>query len=166
MTVTDLHKDIEAGTFTISTEYAASAERVWELWANPRLLERWWGPPSHPATVTSHDLSPGGLVNYHMTGPDGEQYPGGWRVVNAQPPHRLEFEDYFADAEGDQDTSLPVSTTIVTITERDDGITEMVIASRYSTPEDLSKVIEMGMEEGIRAALSQTDAILADKAHL
>lgn len=163
MSVTSLRKDIEAGTMVIVAEYPASVERVWELWAKPRLLERWWGPPTHPATVISHDMSPGGLIRYYMTGPEGEQYHGGWRVVSAQRPHRLEFEDYFADSEGTEDTSLPVSTTIVTITERADGTTEMVIDSRYPSPESLSRAIEMGMEEGIQAALSQTDTILAEQ---
>ena len=161
MTVTDLRTDVETGSFVIVAEYAASADQVWELWANPRLLERWWGPPSHPATVTTHDMSPGGLVKYYMTGPDGERYHGGWRVVAAQPPVRLEVEDYFADPDGNEDTSLPGSTTIVTVAERADGTTEMVIDTRYRSPEDLHKVLEMGMEEGIRAALGQTDALLA-----
>ena len=114
-------------------------------------------------TVTDHDFSPGGLVQYYMTGPEGEQYHGGWRVVSTQPPHRLEFQDYFADTEGNEDTNLPVSTTIVTITRQDSGGSEMVIESRYPTPQALEQAIEMGMEEGIQAALSQTDTILTEQ---
>jgi uncharacterized protein YndB with AHSA1/START domain len=112
--------------------------------------------------VTDHDFSPVGLVRYYMTGPDGERYHGGWRVLSAQPPHRLELEDYFADADGNPDTGQPVSTTTVTITGATKGTTEMVIASEYPTPEDLNRALDMGMEDGIRAALSQTDAILAE----
>ena len=161
MSVTDLRTDIAAGTMTIVAEYPASADRVWELWADPRRLEQWWGPPSYPATVTDHDFSPGGLVTYYMTGPEGDRYHGGWRVVHAAAPHRLEFEDYFADTDGNEDTSLPASTTTVTITERDDGTTEMVIDSRYPSSEALRRVIEMGREEGIRAALGQIDELLS-----
>lgn len=161
MSITRIDKDIEAGTMVIVSEYPVPVEQVWELWANPRLLERWWGPPSHPATVTSHDLSPGGLIHYYMTGPDGEQYHGGWRIISTQPPQRLEFQDYFADTEGNENTSHPVSTTIVTITKQDDGISQMVIDSRYPTPQALEQAIEMGMEEGIKAALSQTNALLS-----
>jgi dihydrofolate reductase len=43
---------------TIEAEFDASPERVWQLWANPRQLERWWGPPKYPATFTRHDLAP------------------------------------------------------------------------------------------------------------
>ncbi len=164
MTIIDLSKDLEAGELTIVTEYEAPAERVWELWANPRMLEQWWGPPSHPATVTDHDFSPGGLVRYYMTGPDGERFHGGWRVLSVQPPHRLDLEDFFADADGNEDSSLPVSKTIVTISQPSPGVTEMIIASHYPSPEQLSQVLDMGMEDGIRAALVQTEALLAEQA--
>ena len=46
-------------TMTITAEFDAPIERVWQLWADPRQLERWWGPPTYPATVVDHDLSPG-----------------------------------------------------------------------------------------------------------
>ena len=51
MTVTAVRKDPEALTMTLDAEFDASPERVWQLWADPRQLERWWGPPTYPATV-------------------------------------------------------------------------------------------------------------------
>ena len=45
---------------TITAEFDATVERSWQLWADPRQLERWWGPPTYPATVVEHDLVPGG----------------------------------------------------------------------------------------------------------
>ena len=59
MTVTAVQKDPEALTLTLTAEFDAPPERVWELWADPRQLERWWGPPTYPATFTAHDLTPG-----------------------------------------------------------------------------------------------------------
>ena len=50
MTVTAVRKDPQALTMTVEAEFAASPERVWQLWADPRQLERWWGPPTYPAT--------------------------------------------------------------------------------------------------------------------
>ena len=61
MSVTSVGKDSEALTMTITAEYAAPIERVWDLWADPRKLERWWGPPTYPATFVDHDLTPGVL---------------------------------------------------------------------------------------------------------
>ena len=69
---------------TITAEFDASAERVWEMWADPRELERWWGPPSFPATFVEHDLSPGGRSAYFMTGPDGQKHHGWWQIEVAE----------------------------------------------------------------------------------
>ena len=66
MTVTDIRKDSKSRTMTLDAEFHASPERVWQLWSDPRQLERWWGPPTYPATVATHDLCPGGHVQYHM----------------------------------------------------------------------------------------------------
>ena len=60
MTVTRVHKDLTALTLTVHAEFASDVDRVWQLWADPRRLERWWGPPMFPATFVAHDLSPGG----------------------------------------------------------------------------------------------------------
>ena len=57
MPVTDVNKDLDALTLTITAEFDAGAERVWEMWSDPRQLERWWGPPNFPATFVEHDLS-------------------------------------------------------------------------------------------------------------
>ena len=97
MPVTSVHKDPEALTMTISAEFDAPIETVWDLWENPRLLERWWGPPTYPATFVDHDLVPGAMVTYFMTGPDGDQARGWWRVLAVERPRHLEIEDGFAD---------------------------------------------------------------------
>lgn len=164
MTVVDLTKDLETGTMTVVAEYPASVERVWRLWADPRQLERWWGPPSHPASVTDHDLVAGGEVRYVMTGPDGERYHGGWRVTAVDAPHRIEFDDFFANEDGSENADLPGSTTAVSIEDLGDGRARMTVASSFDSPEAMATVLEMGMEEGFRQALGQIPALLGEDA--
>ncbi|MGH9250989.1 MAG: SRPBCC family protein, partial [Acidimicrobiales bacterium] len=129
MTVTAVRKDADTLTMTLDAEFDASPERVWQLWADPRRLERWWGPPTYPATVTSHDLRPGGRVEYHMTGPEGEQPRGYWEIVEADAPHRLVFRDGFANADGTPNSDMPLNEARVTIAEIRDGRTRMTIQS-------------------------------------
>src|ERR687895_2709049 len=97
MPVTDVEHDLDARTLTITAEFAAPVERIWQVYADPRQLEKVWGPPTYPATVVDHDLTPGGRVTYFMTGPEGDQSRGWWRVLTIEAPHHLEFEDGFAD---------------------------------------------------------------------
>jgi uncharacterized protein YndB with AHSA1/START domain len=162
MTVTAIHKDPAKLTMTLDAEFAASAERVWQLWADPRQLERWWGPPTYPATVTSHDFRVGGRVEYHMTGPEGDQPRGYWQLVEIDPPRRLVFRDGFANADGTPNTDLPLGEARVTITELGGGRTRMSIESIFPDAAAMEQVLAMGMEQGLTEAVGQIDAILAE----
>jgi uncharacterized protein YndB with AHSA1/START domain len=162
MTVTAVTKDPHALTMTVTAEFAASVERVWQLWADPRQLERWWGPPAYPATVTAHDLRVGGRVEYHMTGPDGDQPKGYWEVVESEPPRRLVFRDGFRNDDGTPNTEMPMTTGRVTIEEMGGGATRMSIQSTFPSTEAFEQMLAMGMEEGITQAVGQIDAILAE----
>src|SRR5262245_21699480 len=63
MTVVSADKDYEALSLVMVAAFEAPIEEVWELWADPRKLERWWGPPAWPATVVDHELAVGGAVS-------------------------------------------------------------------------------------------------------
>lgn len=160
MTVTDVRKDPEALTMTVEAEFDASPQRVWKLWEDPRQLEQWWGPPSYPATVTAHDLTPGGRVEYHMTGPEGDQPHGHWEVIEVDAPRSLVVRDGFANDDGTPNPDLPVTTMEMTIEAVDDGRTRMSIVSRFESTEAFEQLLAMGMEEGITEALGQIDSIL------
>ena len=151
-------------TMRITAELDATVERAWQLWADPRQLERWWGPPTYPATFTQHDLAPGSRVEYHMTGPEGDQSRGYWEVLEAEAPHRLVFRDGFANADGTPNTDLPLNTARVRIEEVGHGHTRMSIESVFPSTEAMEQVLGMGMEEGLTLAVGQIDAILAEDA--
>jgi uncharacterized protein YndB with AHSA1/START domain len=161
MPVISSTKSPEDLTLTIVAEFAADPERVWQLWSDPRQLERWWGPPTWPATFTQHDFVVGGMTAYHMTGPAGEKAPGWWRFVVIEEPSRLEFEDGFADEKGEPDTSMGPAGILVRIEDAAERST-MTIVSSFESIEVMDKMIDMGMEEGMKLALGQADAILAD----
>ena len=163
MTVTAVRKDPEALTMTLTAEFDAPPERVWQLWADPRQLERWWGPPTYPATFTKHDLAPGSRVEYHMTGPQGDQPRGYWDVLEADAPHRLVYRDGFANDDGTPNDALPRNEGRVTIEEIGGGRTRMSIESIFPSHEAMEQVLAMGMEEGLKQAVGQIDAILAEE---
>jgi uncharacterized protein YndB with AHSA1/START domain len=160
MTVTSVDKDFDDLTLTLIADFDASPEQVWELWADPRKLERWWGPPTHPATFERHDLSSAGGVSYYMTGPDGERYGGWWQVTAADPPKSLEFTDGFANDDGTPNPEMPTTEVRMQLTEHDGG-TRMELRSVFGTREQMEQLAEMGMEEGLKQAVGQMDALLA-----
>ena len=162
MTVTAVRTDPDTLSMTLDAEFDASPERVWQLWADPRQLERWWGPPTYPATFTSHDLKPGGRVDYHMTGPEGDQPRGYWEIDEANPPRSLAFHDGFANEDGTPNADLPMNEVRVAIEEAGGGRTRMSIVSIFPSTEAMEQLIAMGMESGLTEAVGQIDAILAE----
>jgi uncharacterized protein YndB with AHSA1/START domain len=162
MTVTAVRKDPHTLSLTLEAEFSVPPERVWQLWADPRQLERWWGPPTYPATVTSHNLTSGGRVEYHMTGPQGDQPRGYWDVVEADPPHNLVFRDGFANADGTPNGDMPRTMARVRIEDIGAGKTRMSIESVFPSTEAMEQLLGMRMEEGMRLAVGQIDAILGE----
>jgi len=161
MTFISSVKDPEALSLIIVNEFDADVERVWQIWEDPRQLERWWGPPSWPATFTEFDFTVGGLAHYYMTGPEGEKAGGWWKFALIEGPTTLEIEDGFADEDGHPVDELGVTGMRMTL-EDIGGRTRMTITSRFESAEQLQKMVEMGMEEGMKEAASQIDAILAE----
>ena len=164
MTVTAVQKNTAALTMTLTAEFDASPDRVWQLWADPRQLERWWGPPTYPATFTKHALAPGSRVEYHMTGPEGDQPKGYWDILETDPPHRLVFRDGFANDDGTPNNVLPRTEARVSIEAVSERRTRMSIESIFPSREAMEQVLAMGMEEGLTLAVGQIDAILAEDA--
>lgn len=161
MTVVSVDRDPVALTLTIVARFEAPVERVWQVWADPRQLERWWGPPTHPATVVHHDLRPGGRVDYFMTGPDGTRYGGLFRVLAVDPPHALDLEARYADEHGRPLDDLPTSTLEVRVAAADDGGTTMALTFRYASLADLERAVALDQLDGSTQAVGQLDALLA-----
>lgn len=160
MPVTDVSHDLDTRTLTIVAQFAAPVERVWQVYADPRQLERVWGPPTYPATFVDHDLRPGGRVTYYMTSPEGEKFAGYWEIVTVDEPTGFTFDDGFAHEDFTPNTDLPVSRNEYRFTEQDGG-TRATYTGTYASAEALQQVLDMGMVEGATGSINQIDGLLA-----
>ena len=161
MPVTDVQHDLDARTLTITADFAAPAERVWEVYADPRQLERVWGPPGYPATFVDHDLAPGGRMNYFMTSPEGEKYYSYWNVTDVSAPEGFTFDDGFAlDDSFTPNPEMPEARNAYSFASTGSG-TRATFVGTYASAEDLQKVLDMGAVEGSTQAINQIDELLA-----
>lgn len=163
MPVISSTKNLEALSFTLVAEFDAGVERVWQIWEDPRQLERWWGPPTWPATFERFEFQPGGKANYYMTGPEGEKAGGWWRFTTIDAPQNLEFDDGFADEDGAPVEAMGTTHAAVRL-EDIGGRTRMTIMSTFESEEQMEEMVKMGMEEGMGEAAGQIDALLAEHA--
>jgi uncharacterized protein YndB with AHSA1/START domain len=159
MSVVRVEKDFDSLSMILVAEFDAPIERVWQLWADPRQLERWWGPPTHPATVEKHDLAVGGEVTYVMTGPGGQKSRGWWRVTASDPPRSLEFTDGFADQDGTPNADLPTTAVQMRLGEHA-GSTRMDLRFVFESREHMERLERGGAFAVFRQSVGQMDALL------
>jgi uncharacterized protein YndB with AHSA1/START domain len=160
MSIVSVDKDFDTLRLTLIAELDAPIERAWQLWADPRQLERWWGPPTHPSTVERHDLVAGGEVAYFMTGPGGEQTRGWWRITSVDPPRSLEFTDGFAKEDGTPNPKTPTTSVQVRLSEHDGG-TRMEMRFAFESREHMEQLERWGAFEVFPQSVGQMDALLA-----
>ncbi len=163
MPVVSFTQDPQALTMTVVAEHAAPVERVWDAYADPRQLEKFWGPVEWPATFTRHDFAVGGRSDYFMTGPHGERAGGSWTFTAVDPYRSFSAIDGFADENGQVNDDLPIMGMTFTFEPVGAG-TRLTNVTHFRSVEDMETVLAMGMEEGMRSAQSQVDAVLADLA--
>lgn len=163
MPITDVRSDPEALTLTVSAEYPVPVERLWAAFADPRQLEKFWGPEEWPATFTRHDMTPGGRSNYSMRGPDGTVSQGWWRFIAVVPGRSFSVADGFSNEDGSPNESMPSMRMDYTFVSTPDG-SGFTAVTTFPSLEAMEQLVGMGMVEGMRSALGQLDDVLADLA--
>ena len=159
MPVTEVTTDAEALTMTLTAEFPAPIERLWEVFTDPRQLERFWGPPGYPATFTSFDLTVGGRARYHMTSPQGEKYHATWEFLELDGPRSFTVLDSFADEDGRVNEELPTSRMTLVFEPTATG-SRLESVTRFTSAEALEQVVAMGMIEGTTMAIDQLGRVL------
>jgi uncharacterized protein YndB with AHSA1/START domain len=160
MTVLSTTKDAASLTLTIVAEYETEPARLWQLWEDPRQLERWWGPPGFPATFTRHEFVVGGESRYYMTGPGGENPHGWWRIDAIDKPHRLEFANGLAGQDGEPEPGVEPMAGLVTFDPTATG-TKMTVVTQFVDAAQMATLLDMGMAEGMTQAIGQIAGLLA-----
>ena len=163
MPITSVTKDPEALTMTVVAEFPVPVARLWDAYADPRQLEKFWGPVEWPATFARHDFATGGRSDYYMTGPDGERSAGYWKYLSVDPGKSFEVEDGFASEPGVENTDMPSMRMVFTFEATDTG-SRVSTTTHFPSAEALEQLLGMGMEEGMTSAMSQMDAVITDLA--
>jgi uncharacterized protein YndB with AHSA1/START domain len=163
MPITAVTKDAEALTLTVVAEFDAPLRRLWDAYLDPRLLERFWGPPTYPAVFTRHDGCVGGRSEYAMTGPEGDVSRGYWEWVAVDELKGFEVRDGFANPDASANQQLPSMRMVFAFEAQGRG-SRVSTTTYFNSAEELEQLLGMGMQEGLTAAMGQMDAVLADLA--
>lgn len=154
MDKTNITKDRETKELIMDRTFNAPRNVVWNAWADPAKLAKWWGPRGWDTTIKTFEFQPGGVWHYAMKCVDesqGEWYGkeswGKAEFVSVDEPNEFTYKDMFSDAEGNINSEMPIMTITVSFTEAD-GKTKVVSSGVFETAEEYDKVIAMGVEQG------------------
>jgi uncharacterized protein YndB with AHSA1/START domain len=157
MPLTSVIKDTAKLTLTVVGDYPVPQQRLWDAFADPRQLERFWGPPFAPATFTRHDFKVGGRSEYFLTLPDGGKWSGSWKFTAVNPISSFEARDGEDNAD---DHNLPASMRFTFETTATGS--RLTSVTWFESIEAMEQAVP-GMEEGLRAAMPQLDVVLAEQ---
>lgn len=163
MPITSVTSDAQNLTITVIGDYPVPVQRLWEAYADPRQLEKFWGPEGWPATFTRHDVATGGRSEYWMAGPDGEKSRGWWRFLAVDPGRGFEVEDGFAHEDGRPNDQMPSMRMTFNFEATKDG-SRMTSVTHFPSVAAMEQLLQMGMMEGMKSALGQLDGVLSDLA--
>lgn len=149
----------------ITREFAAPRQLVWDVWTQPRHIERWFGPKGFDTRVEEHDFRVGGRSVFIMVGADGAEYPAAGTFKEIVPIEKIVSTDEFG--EGFEDT--PVGKTfdlpkgMVTTALFDDlgERTKLTLTTSHPTVEDKTKHISMGVVEGWNSSFDKMEDYLS-----
>lgn len=161
MPVISVTSDPEALTLQVVAEFAVPVQRLWDAYTDPRQIEKFWGPPTYPATFRRHDVYPGGRSEYCMVGPEGDESRGYWEWIEVDGPNSFTVLDGFALPDGSPNRDLPMCRMVFAF-ESVEGGSRLVTTTSYNSIDELEQLLAMGMDEGLRAAMGQIDDVVAD----
>jgi uncharacterized protein YndB with AHSA1/START domain len=153
MPITEVITDTDALTLTVIADFTVPVRRLWDAYLDPREIERFWGPPTYPATFTRHDGFVGGITNYYMTGPEGDRSGGYWEWIAVEAPHSFEVRDGFAGEDGEPNQSMPSMRMTFEFTETALG-SRLTTTTHFNNLEELEQLQKMGMVEGMSASFA------------
>lgn len=156
----EFQPDLAGKTLTIRREFAAPRPLVWECYTQSDRLDQWFAPKPLKVRTKSFDFSEGGHWHFAMIDADGSEY---WNRVDYEtiaPSQRYTALDGFSDADGNVSPDLPRSHQTLTFSDHGEHtIVETVVV--YASAEDVQKVIDMGVEQGLASTLERLDELLA-----
>ena len=150
-------RDASDREIVITRVIDAPRERVWEAWADPKQVVKWWGPRGFSTTSDRREFKPGGVWRHTMVGPDGVEYPNLARFEEIVKPERIVYTNGGGKKDG------PGVSFRSTVTFKDlGGKTELALRMVFDTAAARDLVVkEYGAVEGGKQTLTRLAEHLA-----
>ena len=149
----------ETKTVTITRQFDAECDLVWDAYTRPELLDRWWAPKPYSSRTKAMEFREGGKRFYAMVSPEGEERWVLQRFSSITPKTNFKLFNAFSDE--NENPQLPGSDWDFNFIGQN-GTTKVHISIYNESLERLERMIELGFKEGTAAQLENLKELLAD----
>jgi uncharacterized protein YndB with AHSA1/START domain len=147
----------DATDLVISRLVRAPRAKLWQAWADPKLLKEWWCPRPWTTEVREFDLRPGGAFYTFMRGPDGGTSDNPGAFLEVVPQARIVFTSMLTGGWRPNTPWLPF-TAIITMADEASG-TRYVATVMHPDSATRDKHDQMGFHEGWGICITQLDEL-------
>jgi uncharacterized protein YndB with AHSA1/START domain len=150
--------DKETKTVSITAEFDAKRDLVWDAYTKPELLDQWWAPKPWASRTKVMEFREGGRRFYAMVSPEGDERWAVQKYTSITPKTNFKLFNAFADK--DENPELPGSDWDLNFSEQS-GKTKVSISIYNESLERLERMIEFGVREGTLMQLNNLEELLA-----
>lgn len=148
-------------TLTVKREFAAPRQLVWDCHTKAELLDRWYAPKPLTTRTKHMDFKEGGYWHFAMVMPNGQAFWSRMDYVRIAPIDAYEALDGFTDETGVINPDMPRSRYASRFTDAHKR-TLVTTVVKYNSPDDIQKVLDMGMQAGLTSTLERLDELLVE----
>lgn len=149
----------ETKTVTITKDFDAPRDLVWDAYTRPELLDQWWAPKPFASRTKVMDFTVGGKRVYAMVSPEGVERWAVQKYTSITPKTNFKFFNAFADE--NENLQLPGSDWDLNFSEQD-GTTTVSVSIYNESLERMERIIaDGGFRTGTEMQLQNLDQLLA-----
>ena len=151
--------DKSTKTVSITKEFDATRDLVWDAYTKAELLDQWWAPKPFASRTKVMEFREGGRRFYAMVSPDGQER---WVIQEYKSiTPKINFKLFNAFADANENPELPGSDWDLNFSEQD-GKTTVSISIYNESLERLERMVEGGFREGTIGQLKNLEDLLAN----
>jgi uncharacterized protein YndB with AHSA1/START domain len=147
----------ETKTVTITKQFDAPRDLVWDAYTKPELLDQWWAPKPFSSRTKVMEFREGGRRFYSMVSPEGQERWVLQQFKSITPKTNFKLFNAFADE--NEIPQLPGSDWDLNFSEQN-GMTTVHVSIYNESLDRLERMIEMGFKEGTAAQLKNLEELL------
>jgi len=149
----------ETKTVSITKEFDASRDLVWDAYTKKELIDQWWAPKPFASRTKVMDFREGGRRFYAMVSPDGQERWALQEYRSITPKTNFKFFNAFADE--NENPQLPGSDWDFNFSEQN-GKTTVHISIYNESLERMERVMaDDGFRLGTEAQFKNLEDLLA-----